>query len=963
MVEQWDTEQFAALAESGGFPQATNIDQASHVPPVWTKTWFHTGAYVDESRISRFFEQEYYREGDLTDAIAGLGSEQLEGMLLADTVLPASLLLPDGSRVPYVLTAEEAREACRSLKGGILRQEVYALDGTDASDRPYSVSERNYTIEALQPQGSNRYAVFFTHARETIDFHYERTLYDVAGRELADPRVSHAMTLEVDPFGNVLHSIAIGYGRRHPDATLSPADQAKQAQLSLTATQSQYTSPILQDDVYRAPLPAESRTYELVKCAPQSNQADITNLFGFDELASLVASASDGAHDLPFEDWQAQGATQSQPYRRLINRVRTLYLKDDLSGSLPLGQADTLALPFESYKQAFTPGLLTAIYGSKISAAELATVLTSDGQYGDLDADGSYWIPSGRVFFSPDPSTPDAAFARSHFYLTQGAEDPFGGVTRLTYDAYNLLLASTADALGNVASAQNDYRVLQPVLLTDPNGNRAAVSFDALGLVAGTAVMGKSSENLGDSLDGFVADLTQDQINGFFGAADPHSTSAPLLGTATARIVYDFDRFVTTQAANPNDPTLWEPAFATTITRETHVSDLAPNQQSQLQIGFSYSDGFGREIQKKMQAEPATAGGPLRWIGTGWTIFNNKGKPVRQYEPFFSGLQGRPFRFEFGLTVGVSPILFYDPVERVVATLHPNRSWEKVVFDPWQQESWDANDTVLIADPKSDADVGDFFQRLPDIEYLPTWYAQRQTGALGPAEQDAATKAALHAATPPVAHADALGRAFLSIAHNRYVPVSAAAGAAPTDEFYATRVVFDIEGNPREVNDALGRIVMQYDYDLLGNRIQQASMEAGERWVLSDVAGKSIHAWDSREHEFRTAYDALQRPTQAFLRQGAGPELLIGRTVYGESLTNPEAKNQRGKAVQAFDQAGVVTTDSYDFKGNPLSSQRQLAATVQGDSRLDSKCPARNRYLHEQHRFRCPQSADFGHDA
>ena len=57
------------------------------------------------------------------------------------------------------------------------------------------------------------------------------------------------------------------------------------------------------------------------------------------------------------------------------------------------------------------------------------------------------------------------------------------------------------------------------------------------------------------------------------------------------------------------------------------------------------------------------------------------------------------------------------------------------------------------------------------------------------------------------------------------------------------------------------RIVMRYDYDMLGNRIHQASMEAGERWMLNDVAGKPLRAWDSRDHRFRTAYDALRRPT------------------------------------------------------------------------------------------------------
>ena len=53
---------------------------------------------------------------------------------------------------------------------------------------------------------------------------------------------------------------------------------------------------------------------------------------------------------------------------------------------------------------------------------------------------------------------------------------------------YDLLPVSVHDAVQNNITAVNDYRVLQPVLVTDPNGNRSTVAFDALGLVAGTAV-------------------------------------------------------------------------------------------------------------------------------------------------------------------------------------------------------------------------------------------------------------------------------------------------------------------------------------------------------------------------------------------------------------------------------------------------------------------------------------------
>ena len=169
---------------------------------------------MKEERISRQLENEYYRESDLSEGVPGLNEEQLEAILLEDTILPDTIFLSDGTRVPFTLSAEEEREACRALKGSILRQEIYALDGTDKEDRPYSVSERNYTIELLQMQGPNKHAVFFTHPRETIDFHYERVLLEITGQKLADPRVSHKITLEVDKFGNVLRSVAIGYPRR-----------------------------------------------------------------------------------------------------------------------------------------------------------------------------------------------------------------------------------------------------------------------------------------------------------------------------------------------------------------------------------------------------------------------------------------------------------------------------------------------------------------------------------------------------------------------------------------------------------------------------------------------------------------------------------------------------------------------------------------------------------------------------
>ncbi len=941
MVEQWDTEEFAAFGESDAFPAGNNIDEVSHVPPVLTKTWFHTGSYLDESRISRLFEDEYYRESNLSEDVPGLTDEQLGTMLLDDTVLPGTMRLADGTQVPFNLSAEEAREACRALKGSVLRQEIYALDGTDEEDRPYSVSERNYTIELLQPRGSNKHSVFFAHPRETIDFHYERKLYEIGDHKLGDPRVSHSMTLTVDEFGNVLQSAAIGYGRRYddPDPLLTDDDRMKQKRTLVTYTENRFTNSINQDDAYRIPLPCETKTYEILKVIPDANEPIVTNLFRFKEMVNKIHKASDGEHDISYEDIDAAGALEDVPYRRLIEHVRSLYRSNDLTGSLPPGELESLALPYENYKLAFTPGLLAQIYDDQV-ADPIDVIMTNEGRYVHSEGDDNWWIPSGQIFYSlntNDSPAQELAFAQQHFFLPHRFRDPFDQETILTYDGYDLLMlesedplhnkvtAGERDAQGNIAN-KNNYRVLQPALVTDPNGNRSAVAFDALGMVVGTAMMGKPGENKGDSLMGFMPDLSEITILNYIRdpLADPHD----ILQKATTRLVYDlYPYYRTRDNAQP------QPAVVYTLARETHDADLDQDQLTNIQHSFSYSDGFGREIQTKIQAEPGVVDGvptDSRWVGTGWTIFNNKGKPVRQYEPFFDDTHD----FMFGKEVGVSPILFYDPVERVVATLHPNNTYEKVVFDPWHQKTYDVNDTVAF-DPRTDTDisgyVGEYFEQIaPEPDTCGTWLQQRCIDPLNPPEdigldpdKKAAVRTLVHADTPTIAFSDSLGRTFLTVAHNRFER-RMNGDTVIIEEKYNTRVVFDIEDNQREVIDAKDRIVMRYNYDMLGSPIHQASMEAGERWMLNNVAGNPILTWDSRSFQRRMTYDAMQRPLELFVTDTNGAEFLAEKSEYGESKPDPEITNHRMKPWKVYDGAGVVVSDSFDFKGNLLTSTRQL---------------------------------------
>lgn len=604
--------------------------------------------------------------------------------------------------------------------------------------------------------------------------------------------------------------------------------------------------------------------------------------------------------------------------------MRILYRSDDTTRLLPKGQLEPLLLQGEAYKLAFTPGLISTIFQGRADGHGIERLIpdpeailggrgVSGAGYVDLDHDRHWWIPSGRISYTKETAATPAeewSEARDHFFLTRRVIDPFAESSTVDYDRHRLLLVRTQDAVGNTTESVNDYRVLKPKLVVDANGNRSAASFDTLGMVIGTAVMGKTGERVGDSLENFQPDVTDSELDQFF--RNPKGPmAATLLGNATTRFIYDVNRYWLTRSSHVRSP---RPTYTAVLARETHACEMARSGDSRIQMVFSYSDGFSRILQKKVPAKPGPIreGGQVtspRWIGTGWTIFNNKGKPARQYEPFFDDTHD--FRSEN--KAGVSSVVFYYPMDRVVTTLRPNHGWEKAVFDPWYQRTYDVNDMLAQSDPRKDKDVGHFFCKLKDDEYLPTWYDARKSGQLGPHEQRAAAKAILHANTPLTVHFDSLGRTFLSIDDN---------GAHGK---YYTRSVTDIQGNQREVLDDKGRSVMRYDYDMLGNIIHQASMEAGERWLIRNVVGGTLFSWDSRAHRFRNVYDAGQRLLETHVRKGSQSEVLVERAVYGESAPNASRHNLRGQMKEIHDQAGVVFNDEYDFKGNPVQGRRQLA--------------------------------------
>ena len=150
-----------------------------------------------------------------------------------------------------------------------------------------------------------------------------------------------------------------------------------------------------------------------------------------------------------------------------------------------------------------------------------------------------------------------------------------------------------------------------------------------------------------------------------------------------------------------------------------------------------YSDGFGRLIQTRTQGEDvrfgdATFGGgedvlPAKQsdgrggdvtghektsatdknvIVSGWQIYDNKGRVVEKYEPFFD--VGWAFQFKEDAKLGQHASMYYDPRGQVIRTENPDGSEQRVIYGvpvsldnplsftptPWEAYTYDANDNA-----------------------------------------------------------------------------------------------------------------------------------------------------------------------------------------------------------------------------------------------------------------------------
>lgn len=863
-VEQLDTEVFEDYDQSGLHGEGTtfaHVDQEKYFsPPMLTKSWFHQGPVGDE--FGEWEELDYsheYWQGD-----------------------PQMLARPP-EMVAFIQGLEKRRvkrDAYRTLRGRVLRTELYALDDTEREDRPYTVTEAIYGVREEAPplEDPSRQHIFFSFPLAQRTTQWER------GEE---PMTQFSFTEDYDEYGQPRKQIAIACSREWQNW-----DDARTDYLA-TYGESSFAQ---RDDeqVYIIGRAATASSYEL-----KLTDEPIT-------VAQLKQAALEGTVS-----------------RELMSQSLSYYDGPAFEG-LPLGEIGDYGAPVRSEALVFTEENLQAAHGegqippylvpggepawtAEYPLAFRGTVLPLGGYRfypGDETHARGYWVTATRQQYDFQTDAPQPRG------LLQVTRDPLGRDTQITYDQYDLLPVQVTNPIGLTTTAEYDYRVMQPKQMTDLNGNQTHVTFTPLGLLASTAVMGKESEQVGDTLE--------------------HPGSW---------LEYDFFAF-----ENSRDQEDKQPIWVRTIQREHHIyeADVPPEDRDLTIEAIEYSDGFGRLLQSRAQSEderfgdlhfgngtlPAdqtdetgtradvvgrrrTDDDPVNVVVSGWQIYDNKGRVVEKYEPFYS--EGWDYQPPGSEQMGQKVEMYYDPRGQVILTLNPDGSRQRVIYGvpedinnprefrptPWEAYTYDANDLAKLSSHPSDPGVS-LGNRAPESHHF----------------------------TPGSIAIDALGRTIAAVERN---------GPNPDTDWYITRSTYDIRGNLLTVTDALGREAFRYLYDLANQPLRTENIDAGVQRTVLDAVGKPLEQRDSKGSLILQSYDILDRPSRMWARDGEGQTLTLrGQQDYWDGgvwqpsddpnrMAN-QALNRLGQLHHHYDESGLVTSEDFDFKSNLLSKKQQVIA-------------------------------------
>ncbi len=862
MVEQLDTESFATYSSTGlhsGTVPFIAVDRQYFSAPTLTKTWFHQGPVGEE--FGDWEEQDYTQE-----------YWQGDPQMLAHTAVVNQFLQTLPQR-------RMKRDALRVLRGSKLRSELYALDGSSVENRPYTVMENAYGLrqEVAPVDGKCVFFPFGTAQRTT---QWERG---------NDPMTQFSFTSDYDDVGQPRRQIAIACPRGWRKLSDVPA-----AGFLATLSQTEYVRT-MPDGVYIRDRVWRSQNFELTATTNQT----VMQLSATTERSQFLRLMGES---LNFYDGNADAATDFGAFV-----------------GLPIAQIGRYGALVRTETLVMTPEILEAGYGSTKPAYLVPGATLASGA--DYPAEFVAGLPAlaGYLYRSAGPNHSEgyytvASSKRYDFHRADGKgrglmlaqRDPLGRETVMIYDSFQLLPIKVTGPTGLTTQAEHSYRLFQPLRVIDPNGNVSEVAYSAIGLVTQTWMRGKPGQNQGDAV------------------------------AASVQMEYGLRTFYESKRTDPNNP---QPVFVRAIRRVFHDTD--PDGTNETIEAREYSDGFGRLLQTRTQGEsvrfgdahfgggnavlspdqmaanPAIVGNENinsnnpNVVVSGWQRYDNKGRVVEKYEPFYDvGWAYQPVQeAKQGRYVRMN----YDPRGQVIRTVNPDGSEQHVIYGI----------PIDINNPPLSPVEIDKFAPTPWEAYT---YDPNDNAGRTHANQEPHTNYRHHYNTPASIEIDPMGRTIRAVARHREGVLSD--GTLLPFEAHVTRSTYDIQGNLTGVRDALGRLAFEYVYDLAKRPLRTESIDAGRKLVVMDAAGNPLESRDAKGALSLHVYDALNRPTQLWARDTREAAMTLReKLIYDRDPATPTAASDRnllGKLVQHFDEAGVVTIANYDFKGNVLTSLRQV---------------------------------------
>ncbi|NHB98281.1 SpvB/TcaC N-terminal domain-containing protein [Photorhabdus stackebrandtii] len=684
------------------FSHGTAPEQAA---PSLSISWFATGMDEVDSQLAG----EYW-QGD-TQAYTGFETRYTTW--------------DNASQTDKVFTPNDTQRhwLTRALKGRLLRNEVYGLDGTDNQTIPYAISESRYQARSIPVNKETELAVWIT-AIENRSYHYERIT--------SDPQLTQHIQLQQDIFGLPLQSVDIAWPRR-----VKPAENPYPPTLPDTLFDSSYDD---QQQLLRL-VRQKSRWYHLIDGEnwrlglPDAQRSDV---YTYDR--TKIPAEGISLEVLLKED----GLLADEKAAVYLGQQRTLYTAGQ--SDTPLEKPTLQALVAFSETAMLDETSLQA-YKDVMEEQELNTVLTQAGyqqaaRLFNTGSESQVWVARQGYTDYGDAGKFWRPQAQRNSLLT--------GKTTLSWDTYYCVVTQTQDAAGLTTQAHYDYRFLTPVQLTDVNDNQHIVTLDALGRVTTSRFWGtESGQTTGYStpeekpftppdsvdkalaltgalpvaqctvyaVDSWMPSLSPSQL---FGSQEQAETRWKQL--RTTQVVTEDGKVYALgwkHATDSQKLTVHEASLLADIPRlpphglmiTTDRYDSEPQQQHQQTVSFS--DGFDRLLQSSVRHEfgdawqrqedgglVVDANGTLvsastntRWAVSGRTEYDDKGQPVRTYQPYFLN-DWRYVSDDSARDDLFADTHIYDPLGREYKVITAKKYLREKQYTPWFIISEDENDTA-----------------------------------------------------------------------------------------------------------------------------------------------------------------------------------------------------------------------------------------------------------------------------